>query len=459
MERQERDLIITAPVARVFQSLAPASMLALLIFGLNTFMDTIWVGVFLDAKALAAIGIAAPFSSLLMGIGSWLGTGLGTLISVALGAKDESSLARLNGLSFYLSVLGSLAAWSFLLFSNESLTAFGFEAELTEMALAYLDVCLYAAPVWIIGFGLNYTIRAEGKVKQAAWMMLPGLGLNLVLSPILLEYTGLGLSAAAWGTNAGMLVTSLVHLYYFRKLPWQWPAWTKSSFLKAKEVIQLGFPSFLNMVMSLLQASAVYYVLGTIANLEEIALYTSLNRMLLFLLMPLVGIMRALSPAVGINYGAQEISRLKAIFWYFSHWGLGLMLLFLILSILFGPTLSRLIMGEQYALSPQDQVAALSFMASLLVYPYLFNALSFVTALKKEKHSMIIGMSRQFLFFLPLVYFGSPYFGFYWIFYATLITEVLSMALALGLVWKNLNGLERKALAPYKLRPTSPMKT
>ncbi len=427
-------------------------MLALLIFGLNTFMDTLWVGVFLNPQALAAIGIAAPFSSLLMGLGSWLGTGLGTLVSFALGSKEDEDIAQLNGIGFYLFILGSLVGWSILFFSDLSLRTFGFDPELTDLALQYLDTCLYAAPVWIIGFGLNYTVRAEGKVKKAAWLMLPGLILNLILTPILLEYTSLGLIAAAWGTNAGMLLTSLVHVFHYRTLHWEWPSWSMPNIRKAHEVIRLGFPSFLNMIMSILQALVVYSVLGAVASLEEIALYTSLNRMLLFLLMPLVGIMRALSPVIGINFGAQKIDRLNESFWYFSHKGLGLMIIFILLSVALTPFLGSLFMGDGYELSSKTQLAALSFLSTLLLYPYLFNGLSFVTALKKDKHSMIIGMARQFLFFLPLVYFGGPHYGFHWIFYATLITEILSTALALVLVYQNVKVLQQRGLNPMSSR-------
>ena len=161
-------------------------------------------------------------------------------------------------------------------------------------------------------------VRAEGKMKTAAWMMGTGLLANIILNYLFVVVFNFGVVGIAWGTNIGMFVYALQFWLYVM----QGKASFKVNLLSLKQVsedkkqiISLGFPSLIMTIMYVIQMFVIMYSLKTYGVDGDLSFYGALFRLFNLFLTPIYGLMRALQPAIGINYGAKHYKR---VVWSFK---------------------------------------------------------------------------------------------------------------------------------------------
>ena len=190
----------------------------------------------------------------------------------------------------------------------------------TEMVYSrgYMTTILYGSVFWIAGLAYNMIVRAEGKMKTAAWMMGTGLLANIILNYLFVAVFNFGVVGIAWGTNIGMFVYALQFWLYVM----QGKASFKVNLLSLKQVsedkkqiISLGFPSLIMTIMYVIQMFVIMYSLKTYGVDGDLSFYGALFRLFNLFLTPIYGLMRALQPAIGINYGAKHYKR---VVWSFK---------------------------------------------------------------------------------------------------------------------------------------------
>lgn len=91
---------------------------AIVLYGLNNFLDALLVGRLVGPQALAAVGLAYPLSQIVMGFGRLIGTGASAALSIWLGANDSTKLKQLFGnlnvLSIVCAALFAIPAFQYI---------------------------------------------------------------------------------------------------------------------------------------------------------------------------------------------------------------------------------------------------------------------------------------------------------------------------------------------------------
>ncbi len=101
-----------------------------------------------------------------LGIGSLIGVGAGSALSIAIGKNDEATQRKLLGNANYLTLITSLFfTLGALIFARQLVAFMGGEGEALEYGVAYFKVTLYGALFWIAGLAGNMIIRAEGRMN------------------------------------------------------------------------------------------------------------------------------------------------------------------------------------------------------------------------------------------------------------------------------------------------------
>jgi len=88
MKITDKEFLLTGNLTKVMWKLSLPAIAAMVLFGLNAFMDTVYIGQLMNSTALAGVALAYPLTSIMMGLGSWAGTGAGNLLSIVLGKND-----------------------------------------------------------------------------------------------------------------------------------------------------------------------------------------------------------------------------------------------------------------------------------------------------------------------------------------------------------------------------------
>ncbi|MCK9435665.1 MAG: MATE family efflux transporter, partial [Synergistaceae bacterium] len=318
----QKEMILKDNLWKVMWTLSWPAVIGMVLHGLNTVFDAIFVGRFIGETALAGVSIAYPLTQFSVGIGSMIGVGAGSLLSIVIGSNDTTTQKKLIANTNYLIIIsGILMTVVGLLLMNPLLKLMGASGDELIFGADYFRITLYGSVFWIAGLGYNMVVRAEGKMKAAAFMMGTGLVVNIIANYLLIVVFQFGVEGAAWGTNLGMLVYTIAFFVYCRKKK----ATFETNELKisrdkniAKQILSLGFPSLIMTTMSVIQGMIVMYALNKYGTASDVAFYGIVYRIFIFLLTPIFGLMRALQPAMGINFGAKQYNRVISSFKVFA---------------------------------------------------------------------------------------------------------------------------------------------
>ena len=215
---KQKQMILTENLWKVMWQLSWPAVIAMVLYGLNSVFDAIFVGRFVGETALAGVSLAYPLSQITLGIGSLIGVGAGSALSIALGANDDNTQKKLMGNVNYLSiVICVIYMIGALFFATTLVRVMGGVGEPLELGKAYFQITVIGSIFWIHGLALNMIVRAEGKMKSAAIMMGVGLIVNIIANYILIVIFEMGVVGAAWGTNLGMFVYTISGYLYFTK--------------------------------------------------------------------------------------------------------------------------------------------------------------------------------------------------------------------------------------------------
>lgn len=438
-KEKQKEFILSSNLWKVMFDLSWPAVIAMVLYGLNSVFDAIFVGQFVGETALAGVSVAYPLTQFSLGIGSLIGVGAGSMLSIALGRKDKRTQERLLGNVNYISFISTVIYMILgLLFSTQLIQIMGGKGEALIFGDRYFRITILGSFFWIYGLAGNMIVRAEGKMKSAAVMMGAGLIVNIIANYILMIVFKLGVEGAAWGTNIGMFVYSLLNWFYFGKGYASFKSKT-FSFYRDKDIIKsivgLGMSSLIMNFMSLVQAVIVFNALPKYGTVADVAFYGAVYRVFTFLLTPIFGLMRALQPVIGINYGAKQNERVISAFKIFILASTALTLPFWIVSMISPNLILGLILPEQIFTGVQLMHFRI-FMAILPVISTVFMSMTFFPAIDKGKPAVIIGITRQIIFYIPVMMILPKLIGVSGIYYGSFAIDLIIVLLTAIMVKK-----------------------
>jgi len=445
-EKQKR-LILNENMWKVTFQLAWPAIIAMVLYGMNTIFDALFVGRYVGETALAGVSLAYPLTQITLGLGSLVGVGAGSVLSIAIGENDKETQGKLLGNVNYLNVVVSLLFMIIaLFFTNELIKMMGGSGEEMIFGASYFRITVFGTVFWVAGLAGNMIVRAEGKMKSAAVMMGAGLGVNIIANYILIVIFDLGVEGAAIGTNIGMAVYTLASIVYFSRKKATFEAKPFSFRRDAviiKRIISMGTPSMIMTVMSLLQAIVVLNAITKYGTTSDVAFYGVAFRIFTFMLTPIFGLMRALQPVVGINYGAMQYERVIKSFKVFAVAASLIMLPFWIIMMLFpGVALNAMLPDKVFTL--EDLRNFRVFMLLLPILPSIFMAMTFFPAIEKGKQASIIGISRQLVFYVPVMLIMPRFFGISWVYIGAFLIDFIIILWTILLVRKEFKELRNR---------------
>nr|WP_246286629.1 MATE family efflux transporter [Halomonas maris] len=369
----------------------------------------------LGTAPLAAQSFTFPLSFLIIGIQVGMGIAIAALISRALGAGEEARARRLSSLVLMAGggVIGllAIALWIFYVPIFRLLGA-------DETTLSYIRI--YWAPqllsTWLGALlYFSYSVfRAHGDTRLPGKMMVLSSLVNLVLDPLLIfgigDWEGWGLPGAAWATaiafSVGLLVTTR------KLLKRQWAA-QQGLWQEAKQSWRpftgIAAPAMVSQLMPPLAAMLAISVVAGLGE-SEVAAWGLASRLETLSLMVILAMTMSLPPWLGRCYGAGDWGQIQqlmtlaikvALFWQL---GLGIVL------ALGAPWLAMALAGNP------DVQSELTLLIRFLLPSYAalgvcMLVVSAGNALGWPLRAMLLSSARLFICYLPCLWLGSQFFG------------------------------------------------
>lgn len=411
---KERKELLTFGMGKLFRKLAIPSMLGMLIVGLYNLADAFFVGKYVGKEAVGAVALIYMPILLNQAIFYLTGSGASSLFSISIGRNDKKTISKIfsNLVLITLVITGIYSVLAFI-FASEITAFLGAKNEMQILATQYLKIIAIGFIPAALGPALNFLVRGEGKMKQAMIMMgIPGV-LNIILDGLLIGVFDMGIRGAGIATISSQIVFAILTFSYF--------IFSRST-IKLKEsqlapdkkiiskILKVGFPQLIMMVMALVQQVILFKLLAYYGGNDHITLMGATYRIFMFAYLIVWGFGAGLQPVVGMNFGAKQYSRVKKSFTYFTKISLMVSTVTWILFMVFpNQFLSSLIKDPM--LVQNNVYLFLIFNSIFFGYAFFATTINFFIGIGNSKEAGILMISRQILFFIPLVLILPLFFG------------------------------------------------
>ncbi|GGI56373.1 MATE family efflux transporter [Winogradskyella haliclonae] len=417
------------PIGKLLVKQAVPASIGILVMSLNILIDTIFVGNWIGANAIAAINVVLPVSFFIAALGMAIGVGGSSIISRALGAGNTPKALRTFGNQLTLTFLFTITFAVFgLIYVDTLIPAFGGKGNIFAPAKIYYEIILYGVP--ILGFVMmgNNVIRAEGKPKFAMYaMMIPSVG-NLLFDYIFINILDWGMAGAAWATTGSYIVSFIYILWFFL---------SKNSELKIdfshfalhKEIVsEIGSLGFVTLARQAVVSVTFLLVNNALFNYGEetsITAYAIVGRMMMFVLFPVFGITQGFIPIAGYNYGAEQFARVKEVIYTAIKYATILGTIVFLGLMVFPEVITKWFTDDADVIRITPNNMRLAFAAVPILAVQLVGA-AYFQAVGKAIPALILTLTRQAIFFIPLLFILPIFYGELGIWIAFPISDVLS---------------------------------
>ncbi len=412
----------------LIQQALPASV-GILVMSLNILIDTLFVGQWIGAYAIAAINIVLPVSFFIAALGMSIGIGGSSIISRALGDNNKALATKTFGNQLALTLMVTLLFSSLgLFFSDQIIPVFGGKDTLFDIAKIYYVIILYGVPV--LGFCMmsNTVIRAEGKPKNAMYaMLLPSIS-NLLLDYVFIKVLDHGMYGAAWATTLSYGVCAGYIIYFFSSKKSELNLVLSDFKLEAKivkEIGSLGFVTLSRQAMVSITVLLVNNILYKLGGASILAVYAIISRMLMFATFPILGITQGFLPIAGYNFGAKLYDRVRQVIWVSLKFATLLATLVFLLIFYFADAVPYLFTKEFKVANATPSALRWVFAALPIVGIQLIGA-AFFQAIGKAIPALLLTLTRQGFFFIPLLFLFSSQWGIIGVWMSFPASEVLA---------------------------------
>lgn len=401
-------------ISRLLISFSIPAIAAVLTQGIYNLVARLFVGRAVDSLALAGIQVAFPLMLIQFGLFALICGGATALISIRLGEQRKDAADRIFGNGLVMVILiGLVMPLTALPNLYQILAIFATSENVAPYAAEYLGLILLGSPIMAVSTYFTFVTRGEGNPQRSMQISLISALSNILMTFLFIMVFKMGVMGAALSTILASSLGTLWGLHYF--------------FLSKRKVLTLKLKNLLlsPVIIRSILALGFSSCIGTFATgiqsgilIRQVQLHGSdmgaaamgiMFGIISIAIMPLFGLADAIQPIVGYNYGAGKLQRVRQTL----QQGLTVGFIFglcasMILWILARP-LTAVFVPEE----PQLQTLAAHGlrMASWALALASIQILvpRYLQAIGKALEATLLGLSRQILFFIPLI-FILPYF-------------------------------------------------
>ena len=389
------------------------AMIMLFTFSL---VDTLFISL-LGTESLTAISFTFPVTFTIMSLAIGLGIGASAVVARCVGGSQferaKEAATVINYISFILASLVAFLLWSFM---EDIFSLMGASEQLMVEIRKYMLVWFPGSVLIVCIMTGNSVLRACGDTKTPSILMAAAGLINALLDPLLIfgfgPFPELGIAGAAWATVIAWAI-GFAYLSYLllvklelvsRSVPSR--AVMQSS---GRDMLRIGIPAaganmMTPLAMGIMTAIAASFgdravaAFGVGARIEPIATLIVL------------AMSSSLPPLISQNYGADRMDRVEQAYRlatrFIVSWQLGV---YLVLALAAGA------IATVFSDDP-EVINTIKLFIWIMPLGYGLQGIIILTnsslnALHRPLAALYLSMARFFLFYVPLAWLGSEYFG------------------------------------------------
>ena len=404
--------------------------------GLLAVADALFLGHFAGADALAAVTLMFPLYMLVVALATLVSSGMSSILARHLGAsRQEDARAVFAGAHGLSVIIGLILILLFFMFGAPlaHLVAGGSD-HLANLGLTYLRITVLASPMVFILSINSDALRNEGMVMLMAAMSLFVSLSNIGFNYILIGMLDMGVAGSAYGTALAQ-VLALIIILAFRVLgdtELRPHAVLQHSLVSHwTRILSLGAPQSLNFIGLALGSAAIIAALQWVEAPKydaTVSAYGIITRLITFAFLPLLGLAHAMQTITGQNYGAGAFQRsdgsllmaVSVAFFYCLVLQIGMSA--------FAAEIAAAFVSDAIVIAEVARILPVLSAGFFLSGPLMMIAMHF-QAIGDAGRAAILGLSKPYLFAIPLTFLLAWNFGEIGIWLAGPVAECLLLIL------------------------------
>jgi len=449
----------TERIPKLLRQYAVPAIIAMTASSLYNMCDSIFIGQGVGSLALAGLALTFPIMNLSAAVGTLVGVGAATLISVLLGQKNYDTANKVLGNSVVLNIItGIFFAVLVIAFLDPILYFFGASENTITYARDYMFIILLGNVVTHLYFGLNAVVRVMGLPKKAMGATIFTVALNFVLDYLFIMVFKWGIQGAAIATVFSQFL-AMIYVFGLVSDKSRVIHLQRGIYRLKKRIISqtfsIGMAPFLMNACSCVIVIVINKQLTTYGGDMAIGAYGIQNRLGFIAAMIVMGINQGMQPIAGYNYGAQKHDRVSKVLHISIFWASVVTTLFFIVTELFPRQLAEIFTDDEELLAHTIRGMRINFVAFAII-GFQMVTTNFFQSIGKAKKAIFLSLTRQAICLLPLLLILPPVMGVDGVWWSLPISDVIASILTLWMLLKQKQEFRKSILAQQETSENKP---
>lgn len=404
----QNNIFLTGWLPGVFARTAAPIILITTVNGLFAVIDAYFLGIYVGADALSAVSLIFPALMLLVALQSLVSNGMASILARRLGAGNRQGAMQIftaaHALALVVVLLLNLVYWT--IGRHVIAASAGGNMVVAANADIFMGVMVAFAPIsFLLSLHVD-ALRCEGRIGFMTLVTLSSTLLNIAANWLLIAVAHLGVVGSAAGSIAAQLICLTIVLAHRWHRPGSLRLATAFPLAEWRGILAFGAPMSLGFIGISLSSAAILFNLSIWHEGDYVATvgaYGIITRIMTFAYLPLLGLSMALQTICGHNHGAALPARV----------GRGLQIAMLSALVYCAAVelvveLSAGHMGSAFVNDPVIIAEVGRILPWTIGAYFLFGQMivlsSYFQSIGDAKRGAIFGLSRPYLFTLPLTF-------------------------------------------------------
>lgn len=397
-------LLEEAGVASALLKLGIPTMVGMLISALYNAIDAYFVGG-LGMSQMGAVSVVFPIVQIIIGLGMMFGAGASSYISRLLGKGDNEQADKTASTSLFSGLLvGAIIIIGIMVFLDPVLTALGSTETILPYARAYAKIYVTGSIINVFTVMMNNLLTAQGATKFTMIAMLTGSIANVILDPVMIYGMDLGIEGAAIATVISLCINMALYIGYIAKkkgvLRFSVRNIDPSKTIYA-EVLKIGIPVLLFQMLASVAMGSINTAAKPYGD-YAVAAMGAVTRIMTVVTYVVFGFLKGFQPFAGYNYGAKKYERLKKSIRLCMIWSTVFCIVAAIVLFIFADPIVSLFGTNTEMVDIAAKALRLNAVL-FITFGFQMVYASLYLAIGKSLVGSVLSLSRQGIFFFPLV--------------------------------------------------------
>ena len=450
-------LFATMPVGKALWTMAIPTIVSQLITMIYNLADTFFIGMTNDPYKVAAASVVTVLFFILTSLANLFGVGGGSLMSRLMGEKRDEVARHVGVFSIYgslaIAVVYSLLC---LMFTEPLARLLGASDNTIGYASSYLfwAVVIGAVPS-TLGMTMSFLIRSAGYSRESGLGLAIGGIANIILDPLFMFVLlpgGNEVTGAAMATMLSNVITLVYFLFVYLRLRGKSILSLSPKYIHIEKslvvnILAIGLPSALTAMLANITSIIKNNLTSGYGDIE-LAAYGIVMKADMLPLNIGMGLCQGMMPLVAYNYAAKNYQRMKSFTKAAQTSGIIIAGVCILVFELFAPQIMWLFIKDEATIAYGTNFLRIACLAT----PFMisnFQKIYCLQAMGKGKESLVLGVLRQGLFAIPVIYVMNHFLQLYGIVSAQLISDGITIIFA-TLIYRHVYHKLEKEIAVNK---------